>query len=285
MLAIAVVMFGTPLAVYAQGRSAQDEPTGSSRGWFPSEAPFERLIASPREVQFRGSFVYADREVTPGFGGRNLEGIVVLGQNVGLYRFDENDGMNGAITVNMEFGVFSRFFMEESTRDLINVDFRVGLPIQFRSGPWQLRVGYRHLSSHIGDDYLDRFPKEVRQTSKDGLVGDFAYRLDEAVRVYGGVDYNFYTNSVMSRASLRGGVEFDAVVAGEGDAVWPFLAADAEYFSLSEDVGVTVTGGIGFRVSGRLMRAEARGHFGPTSMGQFREVSETFFGLGIRIGI
>jgi Protein of unknown function (DUF1207) len=265
--------------------SAQAKAREGGRGWFPREAPFERLIAAPREVQFRGAFVLADRNVAPGFEGRNIEAIVAIGQNVGVYRFDDNEGIDGAITLHMEFGIFSRFFMEEPTRDLINADFRIGLPLQFRRGPWQLRVGYRHLSSHIGDDYLNRFPESVLQTSKDGFVGDVAYRLNEAVRVYGGADYNFHTNAFMSRASLRGGFEFDAIPAGEEDSVWPFLAADAEYFSYSDDVAINVTGGIGFRVRGRLMRVEGRGHLGPSAMAQFREIPETFLGLGIRIDI
>jgi len=280
-----ILLLGPGLLGIPTSGSAQVGESRGSRGWFPTEAPFERLIASPREVQFRGAFVFADREEVRGFEGRNLEAIVAIGQTVGIFRFDENDGMDGAITLHMEFGIFTRFFMEESTRDLIHADFRVGLPIQYRVGPWQLRVGYRHLSSHIGDDYLNRFPGPVEQTSKDGFVGDLAYRVNDAVRVYGGADLNFHTNLFMSRGSLRGGVEFEDIVEGEEDAYWPFLAADAEYFSLSEDVGVNVTGGIGFRVRGRLMKAEARGHFGVSAMGQFREAEESFFGLGIRIEI
>ena len=275
VLVALTVLLGMPAATQAQ----------ETRGWFPNFEPFERLIAAPREIQFRGAFILADREVEPGFEGRNIEAEVVLGQRFGIYRFDDNEGLDGAFSLHVEIGIFSRFFMEEKTRDLVNSDFRVGFPFEYRTGSWQLRAGYRHLSSHIGDDYVNRFPAFIEQTSKDGVEAMVAYRATDAFRVYGGADYNFHTNLRMSRSAIRGGAEFDAVVAGDGDAVWPFLAADMEYFSLSEKVGVTLTGGIGFRVRGRLMRVEGRGHFGPTFVAQFRETDESFFGLGIRAEI
>jgi len=270
-----------PAAVVAQ---QSDGATGVSP-WFPREAVFAPLIAASREVQFRGSFVLANRSTDNEFEGTNIEAEVVIGHAFPIYQLDDGDD---PVQLGFEFAVFSRFFMEESTRDLIQSGFRVGLPISFRIDEWEGRVAMRHISSHIGDDFLARFERVTEeQVSKEGAEVLLARRFPDGVRVYAGGEANFHTNRGMSKAALRWGAELDPRPGPDtqGDAVWPFLAGDFELPSRAGRVGGTLTGGIGFRVSGREFRAEARAHFGPSAMAQFREADETFFGLGFRVAL
>lgn len=253
--------------------------------WFPTEVVFAPLIAASREVQSRGSFVFANRSTEEDFQGTNIEAEVVVGLAFPIY---EIEGGESPVHLGFEFAVFSRFFMEESTRDLIQSGFRVGMPISFRNGVWEGRISLRHISSHIGDDFLARFPREVGdQVSKEGVEVLIGRRFLDGVRLYAGGEANFHTNRGMSKAAGRWGAEWDPqpAPASQGDAIWPFLAADFELPSHSGRVGGTITGGIGFRVSGRGFRAEARAHFGPSAMAQFREANERFFGLGLRVGL
>ena len=209
-LCFATVVLLAPAPTAAQGESR----------WFPDVEPFRPLIAAPREVQVRASFVYADRPEV-GYDGRNIEAEVAIGHTLGLLRLDDGSSPGQAITLGLEMGIFSRCFMEVAQRDLINSDFRIGLPASFRRGSWESRLMIRHFSAHLGDDYLVRvFADEVMggfsQTSKDGFEGLLARRLGESGRLYVGGEYNFHTNENMSRAGFRfgGGQRWVAVLCG-----------------------------------------------------------------------
>ena len=257
--------------------------------WFPDVEPFSPLIATPHEVQVRGSFVHADRP-EDGYGGRNIEAEVAIGHRLGLLRLDDGSTPGRAITFGIEMGIFSRFFMEEPEKDLINSDFRVGLPLSIQLGSWESRLTLRHVSSHLGDDYTVRFFEVTvldgfSQTSKDGLEGILGRRVGQSIRLYAGGDWNFHTNKRMSRTVVRIGGEWEPVPSGEGNGSWPFFASDFEYPSFSNRLGVTLVGGMGFRVNGQRFRLEARARFGFTPMGRFRESDETFYGLGFALDL
>ena len=261
--------------------------------WFPGVQPFRPLIATPREVQVRASFVHAKRPGI-GYGGRNIEAEVAVGHQLSVVRLDDGSSAGRAITLGLEMGIFSRFFMELARRDLVNNDFRIGLSLSIRRGAWESRFTLQHVSSHLGDDYLVRFleatvPRDTTgafgQTSKDGVEGLLARRVGESVRLYVGADLNFHTNKRMSRAGVRLGGEWEPVQPGAGDGSWPFFASDFEYGSLSERLAATLVGGMGFRVNGQHFRLEARVRVGSTPMGHFREADETFYGLGFALDL
>lgn len=284
-----VLLFGTAAVLAPVPANAQVESH-----WFPDVEPFRPLIATLREVQVRASFVHAERPSTGGYVGRNIEAEVAVGHRLGLVRLDDGSSSDRALTLGIEMGIFSRFFMEAAQRDLINSDFRIGLPLSIRSGLWESRITLRHVSSHLGDDYSVRFFPEFFQTvvdgdfvqtSKDGFEALLARRLGESVRLYVGGDYNFHTNEAMSRGGLRLGGEWEPVPPGEDNGQWPFLAADVEYASFSEEVATTVVGGVGLRVNGQRFRLEARARFGSTPMGHFRDTDETFYGLGFALDL
>ena len=257
--------------------------------WFPDVEPFRPLIAAPREVQVRASFVLADRPDL-GYDGRYIEAEVAIGHSLAILRLDDGSRPGRAITLGLEMGIFSRFFMKSAQKDLINSDFRIGLPFAFRSGSWESRLMIRHFSAHLGDDYLVRFFEDevlggFGQTSKDGFEGLLARRLGDSGRLYVGGEYNFHTNQNMSRVGLRFGGEWDPVDPGEANGGWPFFAGDLEYASFSEQLAATLVGGMGFRVNGQRFRLEARARFGFTPMGHFRAADETFYGLGFALDL
>ena len=79
--------------------------------WFPEVEPFQPLLAAPREIQVRASFVYAER---PGIGydgigydGGNIEAEVAIGHSLALLRLDNGSSPGRAITLGIEMGIFS----------------------------------------------------------------------------------------------------------------------------------------------------------------------------------
>lgn len=233
----------------------------------------------------RGSLIYADRDVEVAYEGANLEAEVVLGQRIRWLRLGGDRDEDHAVALSFNFGIFSRFFLEESERDLVNVGYRLSLPVEWRSGAWHGRAGLQHWSAHYGDDYIARFLIVVEQASRDGIEVVIGRDLGRGGRVYAGSDFNFHVNPEMPRLVARGGLEWDPAPAEAESGSWPFVAADFQYSSFSRQLAGTITAGVGFILGGRRLRFEGRGHFGPTFMAQFRGTDEWFVGAGIRIGI
>lgn len=308
-----VATLASPAAPAAGQAAAADgdggEAGGATSAWFPERSSFAPLLATPREVSLRGSLVLTERDAAPGtdFEGRNVESEVGIGHRIPVLRLQQEGEGRPEVTLGFEVGVFTRFHMETPEKDLVNADFRVAAPLSGRSGPWEGRLAILHVSSHLGDDFDNRFGGPVRQVTRDGFEVTLARRIGADVRIYGGADLNFHVNPDVERTAARWGAEWDpdpreagpggggrGQVAGPGQReaggeaatgveAWPFAAADFQVTSLAGDVATTATAGLGLRVAGVVLRLEARGHLGPSPMGQFRTVDESFLGLGLRV--
>lgn len=299
--AAALLLLLAPLVARAPARA---QAPGGARGgesdiWLPDRTSFGPMLAAPREVGFRGSLILADRpDLEEDFDGRNLEAEVALGHRFAVLRLQRAGRRRPELTLGFEVGAFSRFHLETPERDLIGVDYRVGLPLSLRSGGWEGRLTPLHVSSHIGDDFAARFDTPGGQFTRDGVELAAARRLRvlPGFRVYGSGTWNFHVNPGVPEVEGAFGVEWDpapAVIRGERTgrragrtddfAAWPFAAADLRVTDLTRGPGVTGTAGAALRVRGTLLRLEVRGHTGPTPLGQLRGTDETFFGLGLRV--
>ena len=292
--AAAVLLAAAPLTVVpAPGAAQQDTGArGDGTAWFPDSTAFRPLLAAPREVDLRGSLVVADRRAPAGgdFEGSNLEAEVVLGHRIGVVRFRREDRGGPGIVLGFEVAVFNRFALETSEKDLIGADYRVGLPLSLRKGPWSGRLVLLHESAHLGDDFIARFgaPVPRRQVTRDGFELTVARELTPALRAYGGADLNFHANPGVERVAARGGLEWDPAPgrgpdAGGGLQLWPFAAGNLELTSETSGAAVTGAAGLGLRVSGMTLRLEARGHTGPSPLGQLDGRDEEFLGVGLRV--
>jgi hypothetical protein len=81
--------------------------------------------------------------------------IASLGTGVsfGLYRRPgERPGEGWQVSI---FGaVFSQFNLDASADDLINTDYRIGVPLTYKRGEVSGRVAIWHQSSHLGDELI-----------------------------------------------------------------------------------------------------------------------------------
>lgn len=278
------------------GAGAQPSPdsTGSPDHFrlFPGGETFPVPVAAPREVSLRGALVFADRpDLANDYPGTNLEAIAALGHRIPVARLRRETPDGPGVRLEFETGVFSRFFLENPKRDLINTDFRVGAPLTVAFENWEARLVLLHVSSHLGDDYLDRFDPPFSTTSRDALSLLVARRLASRVRIYGGGDYNFHRNRGVERTVLEAGLEWDrrldpdppAAPSGPGIDVtaWPFAAADFRIDDLTDRIATALVAGVGLRVETVTLRLEARGGVGPSPMGQFRFTDERYAGLGL----
>lgn len=272
VLVLAGLLLALPSAASAQERL------------FPGESLMPRLDAGPLAPISRGAFVLADRPDSD-FAGRNLEAEVTLGHALPVLLMQPEAEGRPALGLDFRVAVFSRFFMETPTRDLVAADYRVDIPFTFRYEAWEGRIGYQHYSAHLADDFVRRFEPPLFQHSRDGFEAVVARRVPAAdVRLYLGGRYAFHANPGVPESAAKAGVEWDPGDAREASSgAWPFLAADVEVRDDTDGLATTAVGGLRVRIRNQDFRLEARGHAGPTPMGQLEGTDETFVGLGLRI--
>ena len=81
--------------------------------------------------------------------GGNYTVDTSIGMNYGLLRYTAA-GHDAAYQLDLFGVVLTRL----SPNDLLAEDYRFGVPITARWGPWHGKVGYEHTSAHLGDEYI-----------------------------------------------------------------------------------------------------------------------------------
>lgn len=268
--------------------------------WFSRATSFTPLLAASRETRIGGTFILAERRQPDGSGGTesaaggspfvggdfegtNLEAEVALGHRLPIVILRNGTDGGPLIALELDVGIFSRFFMETRQKDLINTDYRVGVPVGAVWGPWEGRLDLRHISSHAGDEFIRRFGVADRQVSLDGFELLVARRVADGVRAYGGGEWNFRATSFVETWAARGGLEIDSGWNDPERRFWPFAAVDLRINNERERLEGTAATGVALRIRSLSFRLEARGHLGPSPMGWLRTSDETFWGVGLRV--
>ena len=133
---------------------------------FPSVRSFELPEASPRVYGLVGRVLTASRGDSR--FGREQEGEVVLGENFPLVTLK-----GGGRPIVLGFGsqVYGRFSLTDPKSALISTDWVVGVNTTANLKRWALTVELYHESSHLGDEYGDRFPADRLDWTREVLAG------------------------------------------------------------------------------------------------------------------
>src|SRR5256714_3737179 len=128
----AAVLAAAPIAAQAPGPPP------------PPGAVFQPLLADPKEPQFFAAYLW---ERSPRLAPRL--GSVGFGRTIGVVTAR-------TWQVAIAAAVFSQFNLAQPTADLMNTDYRVGIPVTYRRGHLTTRAQLYHQSSHLGDEYMVR---------------------------------------------------------------------------------------------------------------------------------
>lgn len=109
------------------------------------------------------------------------------GTTLGLWRF-EPAGRDAAYQLDL-FGVVHTRLTPD---DLLVADYRFGVPLTARRGPWHFKLAYEHVSSHLQDDLIRTRPATpLDEFVRDEAVFGVGRWVGERLRVYGQVGYAF----------------------------------------------------------------------------------------------
>jgi hypothetical protein len=148
----------------------------------PNGLIYRSYLAGPKEPRLATVWLKDQRD--------NWYWDSTLGGRVGLLRYGDTDDVRpNGFQMDVEGAAFPRLDLQNN-RELVSSDFRAGVPFTFGIGPWELKLAYYHLSSHLGDEYMVRNPGAVRVNyTRDALVLGFAVHWWDVVRLYGEVDW------------------------------------------------------------------------------------------------
>lgn len=265
-----------------------DPPTGEVLGlsnapgdgdwtsqWLPDGLMYPAYLAGRRESRFASEWVYEHN-------GKWLWEIA-LGGHVGLFRYGTNDTiLPEGWQIDFEGAVFPRLLMQEDL-DLAAADFRVGVPITFRQGPWEAKLAYQHLSSHLGDEFMVHHAGAHRiNYVRDAVAVGLALRPMTSLRLYSEVGWAFHNEGGAKPWELQFGVDCSTPEPTSADGS-PFFAINGR---LHQEVhfggGLTVQAGWQWRsLTGRLLRLGAEYFNGKSDQGEFFREHEELVGVGI----
>lgn len=178
--------------------------------WLPEGVLYRAYFASNRESRLAIHFVHEDKLSKdywdPTLGGRFP--VIRYGNFSRLYP----EGLQ----FDLEAAVIGRLTLDR-IRDLYSSDYRFGAPLTFRKGPMEYKLGYYHISSHMGDEQVVNVYKETGQVyrinySRDCLMFGIAWRPDANWRFYWGGDYAFRIDGGARPWQLEMGAEYSPIL-------------------------------------------------------------------------
>ena len=205
-----------------------------------------------------------------------------LGAQVGLFRYGSTCCDEGW-QLDLLGAAFPRLDVENKD-DLEAVDFRIGLPITYRKGATSYKIGYDHISSHVGDEFIVRNPTFQRiNYVRDGVIVGVAHNTTPDTRVYGETSFAFNADGGAEPWGLQFGAEYSPAIA-TGFRPQPFAAVNT-HLREEHDWGGTFTAMTGCQWRGEhtkhLFRFGLQYANGKSLQGTFYDEHEELFGTGL----
>lgn len=208
-----------------------------------------------------------------------------LGGRVGIFRYGNDDPLRPqGWQLDVEGAALARLTLDDM-RDLDMVDFRGGVPLTYGVDDWQFKLGYYHLSSHLGDEYAIRVPGSLDDRInyvRDALILGASWYPVDYIRLYAEGAYAFNATGGAEPWEFQFGIEIArAGVTGAGGT--PFLAINGhlrEEHDFGGDFNIE-SGWLWRNQSGHTLRVGAFYFNGKSSQYQFYDDSQQQTGGGI----
>jgi hypothetical protein len=257
---------------------------GAQERIFPHVASFELPQASPRVHGIVGRLISARRGESD--FGRESEAEVGIGENFPVVALQR-----GPRPVTLGFGtqVYGRFSLGDRKSALISNDWVVGINTTAVLGAWRLTGEVYHESSHLGDEYGDRFGASRLDWTRE-VVGVWLTYGTGPLSVTGNLSYVLIDELDLDRpgAALAAdweGRPFGSFLGGPvrpvGGVFFEGTAATSWRVSSSAKLGVAIAGGVGGREVGIALIA----HDGLSTQRQFFRRESRYIGAELRFDL
>ncbi len=155
-----------------------------SNAWHPQVLPqgiiYQSYLAGTKEPRFATWFDQNSRM------GDMWD--VTLGARAGIWRYGNDDpNWPEGWQLDMEGAVFPRLDPQGVSTPLIGDDYRFGIPLTYGGDRWEFKMGYYHISAHLGDEYVLYVNPNANRINyvRDSLILGAGYFFTPSIRTYG----------------------------------------------------------------------------------------------------
>lgn len=207
-----------------------------------------------------------------------------LGGRFAFFRYGTSDPVRPeGWEMAFEGAAMPRVDPDVDSSPLIAADFRVGLLSTWRYGPNAFKLGYYHLSSHLGDEFLLSHPGFVRlnYVRDSGIVG-WTRDLTPETQIYGEVAYAFNNEDGALPWEFQYGIQYSPRTPGLFGA--PFGAVNGhtrEDFNYETSINAVAGWQWWSEESNHTLRVGIQYYDGPALQYSFVNKHETLMGWGL----
>lgn len=208
-----------------------------------------------------------------------------LGGRVGLIQFGNGDPITPAGYQLDFYGAAIARLDVNNRQNLDATDYVFGLPFTWGDERLQFKLGYAHISSHLGDEYAISNPGSLNDRInyvRDSLQFGASTYLNPAWRIYGEFDWAFHRSGGARPLALQFGTELSRP-GPTSRRFTPFVALNAR-LRQEHDFGGDLTVQAGWLRRNALdqtLRLGLHYYNGKSSQSQFFTTSEEQIGVGV----
>lgn len=229
-------------------------PASAQSSWIlPGDVPsFELPLASPRTSALVGRVIHLSRGESR--FGQEWEAEPALGEILPLFAL-----RRGTVPVTLHLGaeVYGRYSLGDATSAQISTDWHVNLIATADLARWRLAFEAYHESSHLGDEYRDRFDVPRLDWSR-GILGAWVGYVTGGLELRGNASYAALDELDLERGAFAVAADYlgrPARILGAPTQAVLALYADAQAYT---DWRPTYSGRAGVRFAeGRAERGVA----------------------------
>ena len=241
----------------------------------PPGLMYTSYLAGVREPRFASQWV---SEATQG-----AFWDIALGGRVAVLRWGTADPLNPqGCEIQMEGAGFPRL-ARDYEMELIACDYRFGIPVAFARGPHRYKIGYYHLCSHLGDEWMLRHSEIDRiNYVRDSMVVGYSYYATPDLRLYTEAACAFGTDGGAEPWEFQFGIDYSPAQP-TGLRPVPFMAVNG-HLREEVDFGGNVTAQVGWQwrgVTGNLLRMGLQCFVGKSEQFEFWNQYESKLGFGM----
>ena len=159
-------------------------PSNGRLQLFPRGIIYRAYLASVKEARFRSVWNHEK--------GGDWFWDITLGGRLGVFRYGSEEGERPeGFQVDLEGAGIPRLSLTEDA-ELEAADYRFGIPVTWGTARHQVKLAYYHVSSHLGDEFMQKHPTFKRLNySRDVLVYGHSLYPTPWTRLYAEIGYAF----------------------------------------------------------------------------------------------
>ena len=191
-------------------------------------APFEFPLASARTTAMVGRVFYASRGESK--FGAEAEAEAGLGEMWPILAVHRG---KVPVTLHMGAEVYGRFSLGDAASALISNDWHVNAILTADFKRLRLAAEAYHESSHLGDEYSDRYPEQPRVNWSREIIGLWASYRAGLLKLHANASYAGIDAINVGRGAFSAAVDYrgkpGGILGGSAGTVWAVNADAQEY--------------------------------------------------------